>query len=320
MENKIVCAKCGAINDENAKFCNNCGSEIAIINMASTSSATRSKKSKKPIIIGIASVVAIFLIVLFAVIIPKSGNNAIKKKFKNLSIGDTVTFGKYEQDITYAQDGKEDIEWTVLDIQGDSYLLISKYGLDAKPFNFQQEEDSENPNYVTWETCSLREWLNNDFYNEAFTDNEKSYISKTYVEGQDNYVSGAVGGNDTHDKVFALSLLEVEQYLGNETARACKATDYAKQQGVRVAQNGTCNWWLRTPGRNQGRAVDIEKYDLMEGQILINAGEINYQGTAVLKRTYAVRPVMWVNVNGDTDVKQNLMPTQGDREYGIGDM
>ena len=185
MENKIVCAKCGAINDENAKFCNNCGSEIAIINMASTSSATRSKKSKKPIIIGIASVVAIFLIVLFAVIIPKSGNNAIKKKFKNLSIGDTVTFGKYEQDITYAQDGKEDIEWTVLDIQGDSYLLISKYGLDAKPFNFQQEEDSENPNYVTWETCSLREWLNNDFLNMAFLPpyNLQNYFCTGHLHG-----------------------------------------------------------------------------------------------------------------------------------------
>ena len=86
METNVVCAKCGAINIENAKFCNNCGSEIAIINKASTSSATQNKKSKKPIIIGIASVVAIFLIVLFAVIIPKSGNNAIKKKFKNLSI------------------------------------------------------------------------------------------------------------------------------------------------------------------------------------------------------------------------------------------
>ena len=51
-------------------------------------------------------------------------------------IGDIVTFGRYEQD-NNLDNGPEEIDWIVLDIQGDKALLLSKYGLDAKQYNRQ---------------------------------------------------------------------------------------------------------------------------------------------------------------------------------------
>lgn len=75
--------------------------------------------------------------------------------------GNVVTYGHYEQDNDTAN-GKEPIEWVVLDVQGDKALLISKYGLDVRPYNTEY-------NHVTWEECTLRTWLNDTFLNAAFT-------------------------------------------------------------------------------------------------------------------------------------------------------
>lgn len=80
-------------------------------------------------------------------------------------VGHYVSFGKYEQD-NNTSNGKEKIEWLVLEVKDGKALVISKYALDCKPYN----TSSTN---VTWETCSLRNWLNNDFINSAFSATEK---------------------------------------------------------------------------------------------------------------------------------------------------
>ena len=51
-----------------------------------------------------------------------------------LAVGSIITFGAYEQD-NNTRNGKEPIEWQVLEIKGGRALLISKYGLDAKRYN-----------------------------------------------------------------------------------------------------------------------------------------------------------------------------------------
>ena len=84
---------------------------------------------------------------------------ARKKAFG--TVGNSVSFGSYEQDNNPAN-GKEEIEWIVLDVQGDRSLLISKYALDCKKYNTEWTDG-------TWESCSLRKWLNSDFLNAAFS-------------------------------------------------------------------------------------------------------------------------------------------------------
>ena len=76
--------------------------------------------------------------------------------------GEIILFGKYEQDGDDSN-GAEDIEWLVLKTEPDQnrILVISRYSLDVQPYNREFAS-------VTWENCSLRKWLNRDFFNTAF--------------------------------------------------------------------------------------------------------------------------------------------------------
>ena len=76
--------------------------------------------------------------------------------------GKFMTFGTY--------DGKP-IEWIILSSDSDTYLLISKYILDARPYDTSHQE-------LKWENSELRKWLNEDFYDQAFNDEEKAYIER----------------------------------------------------------------------------------------------------------------------------------------------
>lgn len=128
-----------------------------------------------------------------------------RSKYASIPVGGYITLGTYEQDNNISN-GKEDIEWLVLAKETDKMLVISKYGIDCKPYNEEWED-------VTWETCTLRTWLNDEFYNTAFSSKEQKKIAETKVVNDDNPISGAKGGNDTKDKVFLLSMDETLEYL-----------------------------------------------------------------------------------------------------------
>ena len=188
--------------------------------------------------------------------------------------GDIIKFGKYEQDGN-TSNGKEDIEWIVLKVEKDKVFVVSKYVLDCK--HYQNSSVA-----VTWETCDLRKWLNNDFYNTAFSDTDKNSI--VLVTNKNNYYYPSYstdGGNDTLDKVFLLSLDDAETFFGEynwysddypegyNQNLACSPTAYAEQQGIIYwdmvddeydyyhEQYGytsdfygkrVCEWWLRSKG------------------------------------------------------------------------
>ncbi len=150
--------------------------------------------------------------------------------FKNVKVGDYIKFGNYPQT---SSGGVQPIEWQVLSIENNKMLVISRYGLDAKRF------DSSSNN---WANSEIRKWLNGDFHNKAFTDQEKKSINLSNLSD--------VG---TTDNVFFLSYGEAKKYFSNNEFRLCKATDYAKKNGAWVAvssysSNPGCGfWWLRSP-------------------------------------------------------------------------
>lgn len=118
--------------------------------------------------------------------------------------GNTISFGRYPQD----KDGTvKPIEWVVLKIEKDKALLLSRYILDERPYNKKDEN-------VTWETSDIRRWLNEDFYKIAFNSMEQKKIVDTLVRTENNSIYGTDGGNDTKDKVFLLSIEEVEEVFG----------------------------------------------------------------------------------------------------------
>ena len=121
-------------------------------------------------------------------------------------VGEYVEFGRYEIDGDESN-GAEPIEWEVLEIDANRALLISRYVLDCKPYNEEMED-------VTWESCSLRKWLNEDFYDMAFTEDEKACIPTVTLTNPDDTfeATSGVGGKDTKDKVFILSTDDIRKY------------------------------------------------------------------------------------------------------------
>ena len=161
-----------------------------------------------------------------------------------IHVGGTVKYGSYEQD-NNTSNGAETIEWTVLDIQGDKALVISKNVLDFQRYypNLQTT--------VTWANSSIRTWLNDSFYNAAFSDGQKSGIYTTSVSGESNTVFGTSGGSATSDKIFLLSASEAANYLNTDGKRMANCTEYAlSRNGDSALRNTTTQssyWLLRTP-------------------------------------------------------------------------
>ena len=209
---------------------------------------------------------------------------AIEKIEKNpVEIGDTVLFGAYEQDNNFSN-GKEAIEWKVLAKEGNKALVISNYALDAQPYNTQYTD-------ITWETCSLRKWLNGTFISNAFSSYEQNMIQTTTVTAEKNPEYSTPPGNNTKDKVFLLNIPEANRYFSSDEARICEATEYAKAQGVYASPNysvdgkATCWWWLRSPGSSSDSAANVRAN-----------GSVHDHGYAVNYDELGVRPALWINL------------------------
>ena len=174
-----------------------------------------------------------------------------RNPYVNLKTGDRITFGSYEQD-NNRSNGPEPIGWRVLEVSGGSALIVSEYALDARAYN----EDYES---VMWATCTLRKWLNGEFYDTAFNEEEKGLIALTKVKNADNPKYGTDGGKDTEDRVFLLSLGEAERYFEDDEDRRAFPTEYAIAQDVYVDRDlGTVWWWLRSPGPNSCYAAGVD--------------------------------------------------------------
>ena len=201
-------------------------------------------------------------------------------------VGDTLIFGSYEQD-NNPENGPERIEWVVLEIKEDSAQLISKYGLDTQQFH--QKPYREHWKRVVWEDSDIRKWLNNDFYNKAFTSEEKEQILKTVVRNGLTKYSKIEGGSDTDDYVFLLSIEEAENLFDGNKERVCFATPYATAQGAWTEYDKTCWWWLRSPGEPLEYAAHI----------FVN-GEIHIYGNRLSGPGGSVRPSIWIRLH-ETD-------------------
>jgi len=198
---------------------------------------------------------------------------------KNVKVGDIITLGSYEQDGNTAN-GKETIEWIVLAKDGNKATLISKYGLEAKQYN-------ESYTDVTWETCTLRKWLNGEFYNTAFSAEEQAQIVTTKVTADKNPEYSINPGENTADKVWLLSITEANKYFSNDKARMCAPTAHAVKNGAYQSSDdsvngiGACWWWLRSPGRDSDRAAHVNTY-----------GHVSTGGRDVYLDLGCVRPVV----------------------------
>lgn len=194
---------------------------------------------------------------------------------------DSLLFGKYIQKNNGVP---EPIEWQILERKRGRILVISRYALDCRRFNETKAD-------VTWETCSLRKWLNGTFLYEAFSDQEQAIITSAIVSADNNPDFCTSPGNSTTDRVFLLSIKEANKYFNSNEERKCAPTDYAIAQRTYTCDKNmkdgkaTCLWRLRSPGNSSSYAA------------VVNVdGSIYCSGDGVSHAISAIRPAMWINL------------------------
>lgn len=219
----------------------------------------------------------ILLLSIFCIILITACSGTKLPRAKNVNVHDIIKFGKYEQDGN-EQNGKEIIDWLVLDKQDNKVLVISDKVLDNVRYGDK-----------VWEESEIREWLNADFYNIAFTDAEKSLIETTKITDENK---------DTYDKVFLLSEDECHKYFEREGDRKCIPTVYAVNMGL-IQDNdtpgyskngeGTSYWWLRS-----NDAYYLYAYVKGNGKIWNDSGREEYGKDS--DSTIGLRPALWLNL------------------------
>jgi len=163
-------------------------------------------------------------------------------------IGSRVEFGSYF--FSENSETKEPVSWIVLDRDDKSVLLLTEFGIDCRPYH-------PGCGDMTWENSEFRGWLNGEFFSTAFSPKEQELILENANKNPDNELYHTKGGNDTRDRVFALSLDEVKRYLPDAESRKTTPTPYTLSKNLWTHKDKTCYWWLRSPGIMQYNAAAI---------------------------------------------------------------
>lgn len=176
----------------------------------------------------------------------------------------------------------EPLKWRVLQNDGSSLFILANQAIECKDYH-------EEAVGITWEECSLRKWLNNSFYNMAFSSNEKEIVIEQNIVNEDNPYLDTKGGNDTEDYVHLLSLSDVtksnygfcEDYKIKSASRKIIFTDYANREcwwhhGSGFGNDSTylAEWLLRTPGYTSACVANVgfNGYASIEGKDVVKNG------------------------------------------------
>ena len=227
--------------------------------------------------------------------------------------GDHIFFGHYEQDNDLKNE-PEPIEWRVLEVKGDEMLLLSEYILDAQPFN-----DADGGNQ--WNNSTLREWLNKEFMEAAFSAEEATAILLTEIDNSaaQVYYFGP-GSPNTEDHVFLLSYAEVANYYKTPDDARGKTTNYAKPKILEYYEANSFTsgmrstgtylgkrtygdqeydpWWFRSPGGNNWHKTTCS-FSGKGGNDYTSTWRKNtlHCDKVLCQSCMGIRPAMWININ-----------------------
>ena len=187
----------------------------------------------------------------------------------------------------------EELEWLVLDkdAEGERALLITSDCIACMPYHTEKKE-------ITWQDSSLRQWLNQVFIQEAFSEEEKSRIVESDIEtrvDEDAVI-------ETNDKVFLLNDDEAKNYFSGKKSRLAGVSavirkEIEEAEKEKVEEDGSLEpavseltdavfWWLRTPGD----AHDCAECVGAEGSIVTS-------GYLVIQPNFGVRPAVWIELD-----------------------
>lgn len=204
------------------------------------------------------------------------------------AFGIPILFGDYP----FKADGdRRMIEWTPLRFEEGRVLLITRCCIDVLIFD-------ERKDNITWRDSYLRKWMNEVFYEEAFSSEEKEQILTTTLKNPDDEYSQEIfipatafhpkepprlENYETKDKVFALSTMEAFWNFSSDEERMTLSTDYVRAKCEKEGWTRQNSWWLRTPSWIPNRAAAVYSF-----------GSITGIGEIVDDDMVAVRPAIWV--------------------------
>ena len=225
---------------------------------------------------------------------------------------DTVVIGDYWQDDTNGdgvadeKDKKTPITWLVLERYNDgTALVLADKILDTHIYDsgknvIDDKGNNAEDNSVIWKTSEVRTWLNNDFYNTAFTFEEKSAIVKSTLKNTSSDIGVNVDFSDTEDYIFLLAPNDMKntsygfnsEWYTVDRYRSAEVTSFANSKGVDIIGKAVglkCGtWWLRTTNQSSKLVSYVDN----DGYV-----ETNRSGNYVFHENYGIRPAMRVKLS-----------------------
>ncbi len=177
-----------------------------------------------------------------------------------------VTFGSYPTD---ADGGVQPILWRVMKTEDGAAFLLTEYILDVRKLH------GEIKTYKGWEKSDMYAFLNGEFKDKAFDQDEQAaLVSRT----EDGALVTLVSGDDYNDESIG---------FGNKKSRLCESTEYAKSQGLYIYSKGHkySRWWSRTRSTDN---PDQQRRVMDEGA----TGRI-----AVTAKDLGVRPMAYIDMS-----------------------
>lgn len=189
----------------------------------------------------------------------------------------------------------EPITWRVLDVQAGKAFLMANLVLDSQDYHYSYDARTIGGSTVyanNYKESHIRSWLNDNFYNTAFTAAEKARIQTTTVDNSvasTGFSSNSFACANTSDKVFLLSYAEATSAtygLNTDASRQLQPSAYAQSQGVYTyTSNGNSYWWLRSPSSYDGHGARDVSSDGDVGSI------DDVRGTC-----FGVVPALWISL------------------------
>ena len=264
-ESTVTCPSCGH-TVRNVKFCSECGTTLGAAGGRPAAPA--------------AAAGAAFGAAAGAAAAPASSDPL---SISGCKVGNTVEFGKFPVDY----DGKKvPIEWQVVDIKNNNAMLLAKYCLSSSPYS----RGGSNPGP---DKSDVHGWLNGEFLQQAFSDEEKKRFLIVRLSGQTAGLKIIKEDSqaDIQANIFLLSAAELLSLMpddngsregGSSSARVCKCTSYACSKGA-IPCGGAVNWWLRSSCDKKSSALCVSPRGNIGSRIISSSG-------------CGIRPALWITL------------------------
>lgn len=192
----------------------------------------------------------------------------------------------------------EPISWTILSESDGSALIFCDMIVDSQQYDYTSTYYENN-----YADSTIRAWLNDNFYNTAFSALLQEIILTTEVDNSESttgYDENEWACANTFDKVFLLSNADVinpdygfdSDEKAKDAARSKQVTDYAQAQGAQTSTSdmdypGTGFWWTRSPSTTQSNNY---------ASVIPNAGYLLKSGNPVYFCNAGVVPALQIQL------------------------